>query len=203
VIFTLKLAVSTCSSYVRKLRLGGFAVALMCIIMVLIGCATSANITPPPQMSITPSSTTVAVGATATFTAVFGTTDPSGSSLAWTVVPASGGTITSGGVYTASATPGTYSVVATWTSQSHLSSTTASASVDVIPAPQTASELNFDIVQASGASQASGSTTNGAVIGQLVPWMISADPADNIQVGIGFTPPVPCSSSSSTCTIIF
>jgi len=186
-----------------KLKSGGIVLALVCIVMALSGCATAATFLPPPQISITPSSTTVVAGATATFTVVFGTTDPPESSLAWTVSPASGGTITSGGVYTASATPGTYKVVATWTSQNGRSSTTASASVEVIPAPQTVSELNPDIVQASGASQWSGNTANGAVVGQLVPWMISADPADNIQVGVGFTPPIPCSSSSSTCTIVF
>jgi len=63
---------------------------------------------------------------------------PEGSSLTRAVVPATGGTITSEGVYTESGTPGQYTVIATWTAKDLAKNGTFnnSASVEILPLPQ-------------------------------------------------------------------
>lgn len=80
------------------------------------------------SVTIDPMSATVKAGMTQTFSAtVMHTKD---TSVTWTVKEAGGGTITSAGVYTAPATPGTYHVMATSVKDTKRS---ASATVTVIP----------------------------------------------------------------------
>ena len=161
---------------------------------------------PSYNVSVSPSSITVAAGSTTTFTALFTPSRPEGGSLTWSVSPALGGTITSAGAYTASGTVGNYTVVATWTQSDPVLGpiVSGSAAVDVLPPPQLGAELNPDLIEASGAIQASGTgmIQNAAVVGQLVPAVISTDPNDNIEVLSGFTIPVPaaCPNSGKSCS---
>jgi hypothetical protein len=153
------------------------------------------------SLSVNPSSITVAAGATATFTALYTPSTPAGGSLTWAVDPANGGTITNSGVYTASGTAGNYSVIATWTPSGAAGGkiTSGSAAVEVLPAPQVGAELNPNLMQASGAAQASRGIQNAGVIGQLVPSVTSTDSGNNVQVRSGFTIPVDCTASGSNC----
>jgi hypothetical protein len=126
---------------------------------------------------------------------------PDGGSLTWSVNPASGGTITSAGVYTASGTAGNYSVVATWTPSNPAAGTAigGSAAVVVLPPVQPGAELNTDLVQASGAIQISGTVQNAAIVGQPVPSAISTGLSGTVQIRSGFTIPVVCPGSNNSC----
>jgi hypothetical protein len=148
---------------------------------------------------VNPPSITVSADSTTTFAAVFTPTAPEGGSLTWSIHPATGGTINHAGVYTASATAGKYTVVATWTpaSSSAGRKITGSAIVDLLPAPQLGAELNPDLVQASGASQGNALIQNAAVVGQSNAFVISADPNRDIQVRSGFAIPVACPAHPS------
>jgi hypothetical protein len=77
------------------------------------GVATITVTAPPPvAVSVTPSSASIAAGATLTFSATVSNSSNQG--VTWSVPEgASGGNITSAGVYTAPSTAGTYHVVAT------------------------------------------------------------------------------------------
>ena len=177
-------------------------------ILGLAGCAGgspySPASSPPPvnvSLSLNPSSITVAAGSATIFTAFFTPSSPNGGSLTWSVNPANGGTITSTGDYTASATPGNYTVVAKWTPSNPVAGTTISGSavVEVLPLPQMGAELNTDMTQASGAIQVFGSIQNAAIVGQLVPSVISTDPNDSVQARSGFTIPQVCLVSDNSC----
>jgi hypothetical protein len=184
-----------------------FGFALPVLVLSIVGCA---PIPPSPKsptvVSVNPPSITVSAGSTTSFNAVFMPSFPGGGSLTWSVNPASGGTISDAGVYTASGTAGSYSVAATWTptSSSAGRKISGSATVDVLPAPQLGAELNSNLVPASEASQGNGLIQNGAVVGQSNAFVISVDPNGNIQVRSGFAIPVACpvsntSSTSSSC----
>jgi hypothetical protein len=99
---------------------------------------------------------------------------------------------------------GNYTVVATWTPSVPASGApvSASAAVDVLAPPQPGAELNPDLIQASGAIQASGTLQNAAVVGQLVPAVVSTDANESVEVLSGFTVPVPalCSGSDKSCS---
>jgi hypothetical protein len=58
-------------------------------------------------------------------------------------------------------------------------------------------ELNTDLTQASGAIQIFGRIQNAAIVGQLVPSLISTDTNDSVQVRSGFTIPVGCTESDN------
>jgi hypothetical protein len=189
------------------IRLKGIGLALPFIILGLAGCGggfpnprtSSTNVS--VTVSVNPSSITVTAGSTTMFTASFAPSPPRGGSLTWSVNPATGGTITSAGVFTASATAGNYAVVATWTPSNPAAGTNASGSamVEVVPVPQLGAELNTDLVQASGAIQVFGTIQNAAIVGQSVPSAISTDPTGNVQIRSGFTIPVVCRGSSPSC----
>jgi hypothetical protein len=76
----------------------------------LLGCSHSTNPFYSISVSVAPATVTLPLSGTQTFTA---TTLDSTQGVTWTVLESSGGTITSGGLYTAPATAGTYHVVAT------------------------------------------------------------------------------------------
>jgi hypothetical protein len=175
---------------------------LPCVILGLTGCGGGflSPGTPVAEIYVNPSSLTISAGSTTTFTATFLRLPSALGSLTWSVTPAIGGTITSGGAYTASATAGQYAVIATWTPSNPLSAVfRGAATVEVLPAPQTGAELNPDFVQASGGLQANGVTQNGVIAGQPTLFVNSTDPDGDIQSSSGFTPPVPCTEPSTSC----
>lgn len=176
--------------------------ALPAIILCLAGCG-GGSLYPPASkpftvnyslsysLSVNPSSITVVAGSAVDFTAMFAPSSPVGGSLTWSINPANGGTITSSGGYTAPATAGTYTVVATWTPSNAGagSSISGSAVVEVLPPPQLGAELNPDVTQASGSIQVFGSIQNAAVVGQFVPYVISTESSNAVQVQSGFAIP--------------
>jgi uncharacterized protein YjdB len=183
-------------------------IALPLMILGLAGCGftSSSGGFPNPgatsiSVSVNPSSITVAAGTTTTFAALFTPTTPGGGSLTWAVDPANGGTITTSGVYTASGTAGNYSVIVTWTPSGAAGGkiVNASATVEVLPAPQLGAELTPNQIQSSGTVQASNRIQNAGIIGQLVPSVTSMDSGNNVQVRSGFTIPVECTASGSNC----
>jgi hypothetical protein len=187
------------------IRFNPISVLTSLIMLGIAGCGGGSQNPSPPSynVSVSPSSISVAAGSTTAFTAVFTPSRPAGGSLTWSVNPAKGGTITSAGAYTASGTVGDYNIVATWTPSSPAagSSVSGSAAVDVLPPPQMGAELNPDLTQASGAIQLSGAIQNAAVVGQLVPAVISTDPNDSTSVEVfsGFAVPVVCPKSDNSC----
>jgi hypothetical protein len=92
-------------------------------------------------------------------------------------------------------------VVATWTAKDLAKNGTFnnSASVEILPLPQSSAALNPDLVEASSAEQTGGAIQNGVIIGQPFPFVISADPSANIEVQNGFIPPIECTGSDSDC----
>ncbi len=184
------------------------ALAFLLIVLGLAGCGPRSSTSgfPNPSsfstsVSVNPSSSIVAAGSTSLFTVMYAPSAPADGSLTWSVIPATGGTITSAGVYTASGTSGIYAVVATWTPSNAAAGIIISglATVDVIPAPQVGEMLDPNFIQASGANQVSGMVQNGAIAGQLIPSVTSTDPSGNVQTRSGLNVPVACTSSATNC----
>ena len=168
--------------------------ALGLISLGLASCGGGSSTVPPPpvtKLRVSPPSITVDAGAATTFTGVFTPTAPVGGSLTWSITPVDGGTITEAGVLTASATAGTYNVLATWTPA--LSSKAAiimgTASVKVRAVPQIDAVITPAQVQATGADQSAGAIQNGSVAGQAVPTVAATDSGGTTQVVSGFTIP--------------
>jgi hypothetical protein len=184
-------------------RLSRIAVVLPLIVLGFAGCRQTAN-SPSgfaSTVSVNPSSITVAAGSTSRFIAAFIPSLPEGGTVTWSVNPVNGGTITSDGVYTASATAGNYTVVATWTPSTPSAGFTMSstATVEVLPVPQLGAALNTDLIDASGTIQVSGPIQNTGIGGQLVPSVTSIDPSGNVQTRSGFTIPAVCTGSDTSC----
>jgi len=184
----------------------------LALALIILGATGCRDVTPtqggspnpgPPSVavSVTPSSITVAAGSSTAFTALFTPGLPEGGSVTWSVSPANGGTITSSGDYTASATAGNYTVVATWTPSNPAAgrTTSGSATVEVLPVPQPGAELNPDAILASGATQASRTIQNVAIAGQAVPFVRSMDAEGDVQMSSGFPIPVGCKGSDGAC----
>ncbi len=185
-------------------RLNGIVLALPLIVLGFVGCAGQTNPARPNEtkLSVTPAKVTVAAGSTTDFKGVFTPTAPTGGSLTWSVAPATAGTVSSAGVFTASSNPGKYSVIATWTPAVVTAKVViidGSAKVEILAVPQLASVNSPDMVQASGGSQTNGAIQNVAIVGQPFPSVTSEDAAGNIQVRTGFTPPVACPGTSNVC----
>jgi len=149
----------------------------------------------PVQLTVTPSSITVGAGSATMFTATPG--PPAGFSLLWTVNPASAGTITSSGVYTASDTAGNGIVVASWTPTDPLTGKTVrgAASVTVLEPVS----LNLTLTQSSGGVQTANTTQNAVVVGRFLPFVLSSDPNGREQATSGFSIPVPCPAATPNC----
>jgi len=185
----------------RRRVLFGFAVILF--IPTLAGCgggscseSSSPNPGPVPVIfTVAPSSIAVVAGSTTTFTV--SPNPPPGVSVAWSVSPASGGTITNSGVYTASQTAGRYAVVATLVPSNPSAGNPMTDSANVTVLPPVA--LNTDLTQATGGTQVSGTTQNAALVGQVLPTVNSTDPSGNTQVRSGLSIPVPCPGSNPSC----
>jgi len=189
------------------IRLNRIALIHPLIMLALAGCGhnspngSSPSSPAPGTISVSPSSITVNPGSTTTFTAEFTPSLPLGGSLTWSVNPANGGTITSAGFFTAAGTAGNYAVVATWTPSIGAAGTiiSGSATVKVLPAPQSDAELNLNFVLASGTNQSYGKIQNIAIVGQLVPFAVPLDPHSSVQIRTGFTIPVTCSGLDPSC----
>jgi hypothetical protein len=184
----------------------GLPLIVLCLALLLTGCSPGAGSgfpspnSAPTAISVSPSSAIVAEGSATTFAVTYTPAVPATGSLTWSVVPVTGGTITNGGVFTASATAGTYSIIATWTpSSGKTNAISGAATVEVLPAPQIGAELNPNFVQAWGGLQTYGTVQNGVVIGQPLPSVTSSDPNGNIQTRSGFTIPVACAGSTTDC----
>jgi hypothetical protein len=139
---------------------------------------------PNGKFTVTPAAATVIAGQTQQFSAV----SPWGSGAVWSVLPATGGSFSANGTFTASSTAGQYQIVAMWNNDVRY---TATASVSIVPPPLPA-QINPNLVQAFGVRQASGSgtTRNTPVVGEAVPARTAATPSGTEQVRHGFDPPV-------------
>lgn len=149
----------------------------------------------PVKLAVSPSSVMVAAGSTTTFSA--SPSPPPGFSLAWSVSPANGGTITSSGLYTASETAANCMVVATWIPSTMAAGNRISGSATVMVLQPMA--LNTDFTQASGVIQTSGAIQNAVMVGERIPSVTSTDPTGNVRARSGFPIPVPCTGSNSSC----
>ncbi len=112
----------------------------LCLAFTL-ACHSGDNNPPPPPVpvaiSVAPTTSSLVVGGNQSFTATV--TGSTNTAATWTVQEgAPGGTVSSGGVYTAPATPGTYHVIATSAADT---TKTASATVTVAAAPVVAVTL--------------------------------------------------------------
>ncbi len=110
-------------------RLGWLAAGLLgaALLVPLSGCGGGSSANPSVGVSISPAATALAAGGAQTFTATV--TGTILTSVTWSVEEgATGGTITSAGVYTAPTAAGTYHVIATSTADS---TKTAAATVTV------------------------------------------------------------------------
>lgn len=129
------------------------------------------GVPPSVSVSISPNTKTLTTGATATFSAtVFGSANQS---VTWSVVESDGGSITSAGVYTAPAIPGTFHVKAVATADANAS---AQATVIVTgPAPAAPTIASF------AATPATISAGNSSTLS----WSVSGADTVSIAPGIG------------------
>lgn len=118
---------------------------ILCSALTLAGCAGSPGSTtpnpgsPPIDISIVPSSASVQVGGTQQFSATV-----SGTSNTAVVWSATGGTISSGGLYTAGNAAGSYTVTATSVADSSKSAHAAVSATTAPPPPGTTSSITKD-----------------------------------------------------------
>lgn len=176
------------------------ALALMLVVADLASCGSGSatengfpNPKPlPVSLTISPSSVTVAPGSTTTFSA--SPNPPQGFSVVWSVSPITAGIITNSGVFTASATATSGTVVATWLPSNPLTGkpTTGSASVTVLQPEST----SVDATQASGVIQTASHIENAAIAGERLGSVVSTDPGGNTQSTSGFSVPVPCTGTN-------
>ena len=183
------------------------AYAVLLVNFCLVGCSHIAQsggtsgFSAPFTVVVSPASVTLAAGSTTAFAAVFTPTPTTAGSLTWSVNPANAGTITSAGLYTAGGTTGSYTITATWTPSSPSAGTIVSGSteVTVLPPPQQETQLNLDLTIASGINQSSGTIQNTGIAGQNVPWVVWSALDNSVQIKTGFTIPVPCASTATSC----
>lgn len=101
-----------------------FAIATFALATILSGCGGSGTTEPPPPpavVTISGSSDILSTSASRTFTASIA--DSSDQTVIWSVIEPTGGSITSGGVYTAPALPGTFHVRAVASADAEASAT--------------------------------------------------------------------------------
>ena len=107
----------------------------------------------------------------------------------WSVLPPSAGSISGSGLFTASATPGTCTVIAVWPKDVRY---TASATLTIYPPPApVVSTPNY--TQTSGTQQttSTGGIADANVVGESFPATTSRSADGTLQVRHGFTPPPP------------
>ena len=195
----------------------GFFVA-MALVFINVGCggvtaAPSSKSVSSTSIKVTPSSVSLVPGATQQFSAVVGGGSSSGLGLTWS---ATGGTVSTGGLYTAPTTPGTYTVQATSTANS---SNSGSATVTVLGSTTTPqvlfapAQLSFGTVAVNTTSTQTLQIKNAgagtltisnidftgdnvfAMIGTTFPFSIAA--GKSASVPITFAPTAPGSFAAS------
>ena len=133
---------------------------------------------PTPSISISPSSTTLALSGTWQFTT--SVTDEPSTAVSWTVDSVAGGDATTGiitvnGLYTAPGTPGTHTVTATSNSDASL---TASATVTVANNPPSSGVYTYKYdngrtgLNSNESKLTVAAVTNGANFGKLGTWTV-------------------------------
>jgi hypothetical protein len=134
-------------------------------------------------MTLQPSAPSLVAGQSVQFSA----STPWGNEAQWSVLPATAGIITSGGLFTAANTPGPCTVYAVWSKDVRY---TASTVVTIRPIPA-AAVITPSLVQAFGAQQAVTGTSiaNGAVVGESIPATTAATADQATKVRHGFDPP--------------
>ncbi len=133
-------------------------------------------------MTVSPTAASLAPGQTVQFTAVI----PWGGNATWSVQPATGGTFSGSGLFTASAIQGSYRIVAMWNNDVRY---TASATAMILP-PAAPAESSVDLTSASGAQQtgATGASKNSAVVGEAMPATRATDTSGTLVLRHGFRP---------------
>ena len=157
-------------------------------LLLLLGCGGADRVTGDRAatinqvMTVSPAVASLSAGQSLQFTAVI----PWGGTATWSVVPATGGTFTPAGLFTASTTAGSYRIVAMWNGDVRY---TAMAQATVLPPPPPAVSRP-DIAAASGSQQgsASGQVQNAAVVGEPVVAARSADGSATAKVRHGYDP---------------
>ncbi|GLH74419.1 hypothetical protein GETHLI_29210 [Geothrix limicola] len=136
------------------------------------------------KLTVLPEAPTVVAGHTLQFSA----STPWGNDVIWSVVPASEGSISTTGLFTASGPPGTATVFAVWAKDVRY---VASTRVTIL-APAPPAVISPHLVQAFGAAQTVPGTaiSNAVVGGETVPAKTAASANEAIQVRHGFDPPV-------------
>ena len=135
-------------------------------------------------MTVSPAVGSVAVGQNLQFVA----STPWGNQTQWSVMPASAGTISAGGLFTAGTSTGSCTLYAVWTQDVRY---TASATITILPAPPSA-VTTPNYVQASGGIQVVAGTAvaNAPVLGETIPATNATVVGDSsIKVRHGFQPP--------------
>jgi hypothetical protein len=135
-------------------------------------------------LAITPGAASVAPGQTLQFSA----NTPWGNGVTWSVQPATGGSISSAGLFTASSAQGQCQVLAMWNNDVRY---TASALVTILPPPPV-TVITPALVQASGVQQTVPGTgiAHAAVVGESVPATNAVGSVDpSVKVRHGFEPP--------------
>jgi hypothetical protein len=130
----------------------------------------------PISITISPASTTLITSGSATFTAtVANSTD---TAVTWRVAEgAAGGAVTSGGVYTAPSTPGTYHVVAT----SHADTSKTATATVTVTAPVT---VSVAISPTTATLLAASSTTFTATVANAADTSVSWTVAEGVAGGV-------------------
>jgi len=144
------------------------------------GQATLSTVT----LTVQPADPTLFAGQTQLFKLTAGGRTETG--VAWSVQPGAGGTFDASGNFTASATPGQYTITATL---SQGAQGTASTSLTILPAPPLTG-VSTDGTQAKGVGQSSsgGAEFNAAVAGEPFQSQVSTNTAGTLSVRTGFSP---------------
>jgi len=169
----------------RALSLRGLALPATALLLACGGSSGDRAGRVNTSFRIAPASATLTAGQSLQFKVE----GPAGSEARWTVQPEGGGTVTDAGLFTASGSPGQYTLVAMARKDVRF---TATASITLLPPPPPA-DSSPGLVQASGTQQASpnGLLRNGGLAGEPIPSRESKDAGGYLQTRHGFTPPVP------------
>lgn len=135
------------------------------------------------KMTILPERPSLLAGKTVQFSA----STPWGTEAIWSVVPASAGTISTTGLFTASTTPGSATVFAVWAKDVRYTANTAV----LVLGPAAPAESSPNLAQTFGAQQTVAGTaiTNAAVVGETVPAITATTANGAVKVRHGFDPP--------------